>query len=109
MAQGSPPVEIFCCDAREDEVWLRQLETHLSLLRRQGHVSVWHDRLIIPGTNWQQTVDQHLEKASVILLLVSSDSFPTLKMLGARQQYCWGYFFSRAKTCGHYETLEGAA
>jgi hypothetical protein len=34
------------CDV-EDEVWLRKLETHLSLLKRQGLISLWHDRLIV--------------------------------------------------------------
>jgi hypothetical protein len=88
MAQGSTPVEIFCCYAREDEDWLRKLETHLSLLRRRGLVSLWHDRLITPGTNWRQTIDQRLEKASVILLLVSADFLAS--------DYCYGVEMKRA-------------
>ena len=73
MAEASTPVEIFCCYSHADETWLRKLEVHLILLKRQGLISLWHDRLITPGTNWAKTIDQHLETASVILLLVSPD------------------------------------
>ena len=75
MAAQPTPVEVFCAYAHEDEAWLRKLEAHLSLLKRQGLISFWHDRLIAPGTDWAQEIDTHLETASVILLLVSSDFF----------------------------------
>ena len=75
MVAAPTPVEIFCSYAHEDEAWLRKLETHLSLLKRQGLVSLWYDRLIVPGTDWAKTIDSHLETASVILLLVRADFF----------------------------------
>ena len=43
MAEASTRVEVFCCYAHADETWLRKLETHLSLLRRQGLISLWQD------------------------------------------------------------------
>ncbi len=49
MVETSTAIEIFCSYAHEDEVWLRKLETHLSLLKRQGLISLWHDRLIVTG------------------------------------------------------------
>ena len=61
-------VEVFCSYAHEDEAWLRKLKTHLSLLKRQGLISLWYDRLIAPGTDWAQAIDTHLEGASIILL-----------------------------------------
>ncbi len=67
------PIEVFCCYAHEDETWLRRLEMHLSLLKRQGIVFIWHDRQILPGTDWAKAIDAHLETASLILLLISSD------------------------------------
>ena len=88
MVAAPTPVEIFCSYAHEDEAWLRKLETHLSLLKRQGLVSLWYDRLIAPGTNWAKTIDTHLETASVILLLVSADFFVS--------DYCCGIEMKRA-------------
>ncbi len=64
---------VFLSYAHEDEPVLRKLETHLSLLQRQGVISIWYDRQIIPGTNWAEVIDQRLEQASIILLLVSAD------------------------------------
>src|SRR5437764_3822772 len=88
MTEALTPVEIFCCYSHVDEAWLRKLETHLSLLKRQGLVSLWHDRLITPGTDWVHTIDMHLETASVILLLVSTDFFAS--------DYCYGIEMKRA-------------
>ena len=88
MAEGLTPIEIFCCYAHEDEMWLRKLETHLSLLKRQKIISLWHDRLILPGTDWAKAIDTHLETASVILLLVSADFFAS--------DYCSGIEMQRA-------------
>jgi hypothetical protein len=88
MAEGQTPVEIFCIYAHEDEMWLRKLETHLSVLKRQGFISLWHDRLITPGTDWTRELDAHLETTSVILLLVSADFFAS--------DYCYGVEMKRA-------------
>src|SRR5216683_422089 len=88
MVTSPTPVEIFCSYAHEDEAWLRKLERHLSLLKRQGLISLWHDRLITPGTDWAASIDTHLETASVILLLVSADFFSS--------NYCFGVEMQRA-------------
>lgn len=88
MTETLTPIEIFCSYAHEDEEWRQKLEIHLSLLRRQGLVSFWHDRLIPPGTNWAQAIDTHLETASVILLLVSAYFFAS--------DYCYGVEMKRA-------------
>jgi len=56
-----------------DEALRDQLEIHLSSLRRQGLISAWHDRRILAGTEIDQAIDQNLDSADVILLLVSPD------------------------------------
>src|SRR5947209_13734895 len=66
-------ISVFLSYAHEDESLLQKLETHLSLLKRQGLISTWYDRQIVPGTNWAKVIDQRLEQASIILLLVSAD------------------------------------
>ncbi len=72
MPVSSTPVEVFYSYAHEDASWLNELEKHLSLLRRQGLLTAWHDRHILPGADWAQAIDEHLERASVILLLISA-------------------------------------
>jgi tetratricopeptide (TPR) repeat protein len=88
MPDSSTPVEVFYSYAHKDEVLRDELETHLSLLHRQGLITVWHDRHILPGTDWSQAIDEHLEHASVILLLISADFLAS--------DYCYGLEMQRA-------------
>lgn len=88
MGEALAPIEIFCSYAQEDISWFHKLETHLSLLKRQGLITLWRHRLIAPGTDWVKTIDTHLETASVILLLVSADFFSS--------DYCYGIEMQRA-------------
>src|SRR5712692_8655786 len=60
MVGSHNPIEVFCSYAHEDDIWLRKLETHLSLLKRQELISTWYDRQIVPGTDWAQAIDAHL-------------------------------------------------
>lgn len=66
-------VKIFCCYAREDQVWLNKLKRHLLPLQRQGCIALWDDTEIKPGQVWEAEVTSHLKKADLILLLVSPD------------------------------------
>jgi hypothetical protein len=73
MTTHQTPINVFLSYAHEDEPWLQELETHLSSLKRQGLISTWYDRQIVPGTDRAQMIEQSLEQASIILLLVSAD------------------------------------
>jgi len=73
MPEASSPVEVFYSYAHEDEAFRNELDKHLSLLRRQGLITAWYDRNILPGTDWVQTIDEHVERASLFLLLISPD------------------------------------
>jgi hypothetical protein len=50
-----------------------ELDKHLSLLRHQGVIADGHDRLITAGTEWAGAIDAHLQRAQIILLLISAD------------------------------------
>jgi len=67
------PVEVFFSYAHEDEPLLKDLLKHLGMLKRQGVIRSWSDRDITAGTEWKGQIDQHLDTAAVILLLVSTD------------------------------------
>ena len=67
------PLSVFISYAHEDEPLRQRLETHLSLLRRQGFISEWYDRDILPGAEWGREIDARLETASIIHLLISAD------------------------------------
>lgn len=67
------PIEIFFCYAHEDEPFRQALEKRLSVLKRQGVISIWHDREISAGAMWEREIETHLNSARLILLLVSPD------------------------------------
>jgi hypothetical protein len=45
----------------------------LSVLKRKGIIETWQERRIIPGADRSVEIDQRLEEADIILLLVSAD------------------------------------
>ena len=67
------PLEVFISYAHQDRALKEELTTHLSNLRRQGLIKTWHDGDIVPGTEWEQQIIEHLTSAHLILLLISSD------------------------------------
>jgi hypothetical protein len=67
------PIKLFYSYAHKDEPLRDELETHLSNLKRQGLIASWHDRDIPAGSEWAGDIDENLEKADVILLLVSAN------------------------------------
>src|SRR5712692_2330859 len=87
---GAPKQEIklFYCYAREDKALRDKLEIHLSNLKRQYHLTNWHDREILPGENWEQAIDTHLSTSHLILLLISPHFMAS--------DYCYGKEMAKA-------------
>lgn len=66
-------IEVLLCYAHKDERLLNNLKTHLKALQREKLVDFWYDRDISAGTEWEREIDEHLNSARIILLLVSPD------------------------------------
>jgi tetratricopeptide (TPR) repeat protein len=66
-------IEVFFSYVHEDEKLRNKLEKQLSLLKQQGHISIWHDRKIDAGKDWKVEINAHLHQAQIILLLISPD------------------------------------
>jgi hypothetical protein len=82
------PVKLFYSYAHEDEELRVKLENHLSLMRRKKDIASWHDRDISAGTEWKKSIDENLEAAQIILLLVSDDFLAS--------DYCYDIEMARA-------------
>jgi len=73
---SEPPartIELFCAYSHRDEILRDELEKHLTSSSRRGLISVWHDRQITGGTEWDGEIDEQLNRADIILLLISAD------------------------------------
>ncbi|HEY0736128.1 MAG TPA: COR domain-containing protein [Herpetosiphonaceae bacterium] len=66
-------VRVFYSYSHKDEQLRNDLETHLKLLHRQGLIESWKDRQIEAGEEWKDKIDENLERADIILLLISAD------------------------------------
>lgn len=66
-------ISVFVSYSHKDEELQNQLQVHLSMLKRQGVIDVWHDRRIVHGDEIDSSVSEALEEAQVVLLLVSPD------------------------------------
>ena len=75
-------VEVFYSYSHKDEKLKEYLEKHLAALKHQGMITGWHDRMVGAGEEWQGKIDDHLNSANIILLLVSADFMAS--------SYCYG-------------------
>ncbi|MDZ8105361.1 MAG: toll/interleukin-1 receptor domain-containing protein [Nostoc sp. DedQUE12a] len=66
-------LKVFFSYSHADELLKNELVKNLSILKRQGVISTWDDRQIPPGGEWNQLINENLNAADIILLLVSSD------------------------------------
>jgi internalin A len=79
---------LFFSYSHKDETLRDELETHLKLLQRQRIIATWHDRKLLPGSEWDGEIDARLERATIILLLISADFIAS--------DYCWDKEVKRA-------------
>ena len=79
--------KIFFSYSHDDEEYRDQLEKHLAALKRQGLIESWHDRRILAGSEIDDAIDKNLEKADVVLLLVSASFIAS--------EYCYGVELQR--------------
>lgn len=73
IEMGNQLSTLFFSYSHTDEDLRDRLETHLAMLKRQGVIEAWHDRRIVAGDKLGGSIDRELNRADVILLLVSPD------------------------------------
>ena len=85
---NNKPLNVFISYAHEDDFIREDLCTHLSPLIKDGLINSWSDREITAGTNWAGTIDNRLESADIILLLISANFI--------NSKYCYDVEMKRA-------------
>lgn len=85
---SSEPIEVFFSYSHKDEELRDELATHLAMLKNQGLIKAWHDREISAGDEWADEIDQYMNSAQVILLLVSANFLAS--------SYCYSIEMKRA-------------
>ncbi len=80
--------KVFISYSHKDEEHREQLEVQLAMLKRNGLISIWHDRKILPGEEWKAQINENLESADIIIFLVSPDFLAS--------DYCYDIEVNRA-------------
>lgn len=79
---------VFVSYSHKDERQLNELKTHLSPLERQSLIDTWYDRRIVAGEDFGQKINENLERADLVLLLISADFIAS--------KYCYEIEMKRA-------------
>ena len=85
---GTKKLKVFISYAHKDDELREKLVTHLAQLRNDGLIEEWHDRQLTGGQEWAGQIDEHLEKADIVLLLISADFI--------NSKYCYDVEMNRA-------------
>jgi hypothetical protein len=82
------PIKLIYIYSHKDEALLEDLKAHLTPLIRQALIDTWDYREISAGTEWAGAIDKNLEKAGIVLLLISADFLAS--------HYCYDKEITRA-------------
>lgn len=80
--------QVFCSYSHEDRTFQDSLAKHLASLRRTGRIELWYDKEIRAGDKWADEISENLEKADIVLLLVSANFIAS--------DYCYAIEMKRA-------------
>lgn len=64
--------KVFVSYAHDDTAFLRQMESTLNILKRNGVIDIWTDKEILPGQDFNKDINESLVNADIVLLLLSS-------------------------------------
>jgi hypothetical protein len=81
-------IRVFVSYSHRDDDLRAELDTHLTMLRRRKVIDTWVDHQITAGDELDGAIRQELERADVILLLVSSYFLAS--------EYCYAIEMERA-------------
>ena len=81
-AGKNPPVRLFISYSHQDEEYRKSLVENLALLRHQGIIEDWHDRMIEGGDDWGKEISSALTNSRIVILLISSSFI--------NSDYCFG-------------------
>jgi hypothetical protein len=82
-APSTAPVPVLACFAAEDAPLFARLDAHLSALKAQRAVDLWHPGLVRAGEDRAQQIEARLAGAQIVLLLMSASLLASDE--GARQ------------------------
>lgn len=69
--------KLFISYSSKNTDFMKRFVTHLEPLKRNGDIDYWHDRMIEPGTKWDESIKKEMELSDIIIFLLSPDFIAT--------------------------------
>lgn len=66
-------LKLFISYSHNDESLIDEFRKHISPLKENGAIDEWYDRKILGGEEFQDTIDNNLDSASIICLFISKN------------------------------------
>lgn len=71
------PKKIFISYSSKNAAFIKRFATHLDVLKTNGIIEPWYDRMIESGTRWNDVIHAEMRSADVIIFLLSPDFIAT--------------------------------
>lgn len=71
--QKSVRTKVFISYCHRDVKYFARLQVHLAFFKRDELVDIWDDTRILPGSLWNEEINEALLCAKVAILLISAD------------------------------------
>ena len=71
------PKKLFISYSSKNSDFTKRFITHLEVLKSAGIIDPWYDRMIDPGSKWDDAIKTELKNADMVVLLLSPDLLAT--------------------------------
>jgi WD40 repeat protein len=67
------PIRLFVSYSHNDRELIKHLHPYLEKMQQDGLIEAWSDRNILPGDDWQKAIDERLNSAQIVVLLITQE------------------------------------
>jgi len=71
------PKKLFISYSSKNSSFVKRFVTHLEILRSNGTLDPWYDRMIESGTRWDDSIKEEMDKSDLIIFMLSPDFLAT--------------------------------
>lgn len=71
------PKKLFISYSSKNSTFIRRFVTHLEVLKSNGLIDPWYDRMIESGTRWDDTIREEMRRSDLVIFLLSPDFLAT--------------------------------
>lgn len=71
------PKKLFISYSSRNSDYVSRFVTHLEVLRAKGEIESWYDRMITPGTRWDDSIRREMASSDAVIFLLSPEFLAT--------------------------------